>query len=359
MHWYLLALLVLTYLFNNISLHYGFDNLSYRMELPDELFEIGAEIPISSVVENRKPLTVSFLQVREWFPPYFDIKHNTYSLFIMPFQRVRRTYKVRALKRGLYSLDKVELKLGDFIGLRSEEKRIPTGPRLVVLPARANLDRDIVPLGALSGEVTVRRWLVDDPLMTVGIREYTGAEPRKYLHWPSSLRHGKLMVKEFDYTTDNSAMLLLNMETMKPSWKPVEEELLEQGISLARAVMELLEEAGIPYGFASNAYNDSLERRGWYYPPGLGPNHLRTFLETLGRLHYRIPSFFELTLREVQQHPGNYSTVVIITPRILESYIEPINGLSRRLSRTLVISLEEEHLDALDANIIKYRGRES
>ena len=216
MHWYLLALLVLTYLFNNISLHYGFDNLSYRMELPDELFEIGAEIPISSVVENRKPLTVSFLQVREWFPPYFDIKHNTYSLFIMPFQRVRRTYKVRALKRGLYSLDKVELKLGDFIGLRSEEKRIPTGPRLVVLPARANLDRDIVPLGALSGEVTVRRWLVDDPLMTVGIREYTGAEPRKYLHWPSSLRHGKLMVKEFDYTTDNSAMLLLNMETMKP-----------------------------------------------------------------------------------------------------------------------------------------------
>ena len=55
MHWYLLALLVLTYLFNNISLHYGFDNLSYRMELPDELFEIGAEIPISSVVENRKP----------------------------------------------------------------------------------------------------------------------------------------------------------------------------------------------------------------------------------------------------------------------------------------------------------------
>lgn len=357
MHWYLLAIIALTYLLNNISLHFGFDDLEYRMEIPDGLYEIGEDITVTSIVENKKILTISFLEVRELFPEQFNIQSNVYTLFIMPFQRVRRTYKVKALKRGHYSLDDVQLKLGDFIGLRSEHKRFLSNNQLTVLPARADLDRDIVPLGSLSGDVSVRRWLVDDPLMTVGIREYTGTEPRKYIHWPSSLRHGQLMVKQFDYTTDNSVMILLNMETMKPCWKPVEEDILEEGISLARGVMEVMEAEGIPYGFASNAFNDSLERRGYYYPTGLGQSHLATFLETLGRLHYRIPAFFELSLEELQQHRGNYTTVVIITPRILESYIQPINQLSHSMGRTVVISLEGEHLEALAGNIIKYRRR--
>ncbi len=78
--------------------------------------------------------------------------------------------------------------------------------------------------------------------MTIGIREYTGNEPERYIHWPSSMKYNELMVRNFDFTTDNSVLIALNIETMKPSWEPIEEDLIENCISIARGVMEELEE---------------------------------------------------------------------------------------------------------------------
>lgn len=357
MHWYLFGIIVATLLINRLFLRLGFEHLTYRMEIARKVYEIGEDIEISSIVENHKPLSVSFLEVNQRFPESFKVTSNIYTLFVMPFQRVRRTYKITARKRGLHAIEHVQLKLGDFIGFKSELRNLSIGQEVIVLPEKADLKESLVPIGALTGDVSVQRWIVDDPLMTIGIREYTGTEPQRFIHWPSSLRHNQLMVKNFDFTTDNSAMVILNMETMKPCWKPVEEDIIERAISLSRAVFEELEENKIPYGFATNAYNDSLQRKGYFYHPGLGQHHLSAFLETLGKLHYRIPSFFELTLRDIRKIRGNFTTAVIITPRILESYIQPINLLSRTLSRTVLIAVEGEHLDALNGNIIKYRGR--
>lgn len=357
MIWVLLGLIGLTYLLNYLVLAYGFDRLTYRMELATSVFEPGEEIEITSIVENRKLLTVSYLEVHEFFPDGFSKKCNSYPLFIMPYQRVRRTYKVTGEKRGLHNIGELHLKLGDFIGFKSEHKYLKEEREIIILPRKADLAQDLVPVGALTGDVSVRRWIVDDPLMTIGIREYTGTEPQRYIHWPSSLRYGDLMVKNFDFTTDNSVMVILNIETMKPCWRPVEEGIIEEAISLARTVIEEFEEQRIPYGFASNAHNDSEQRRGFLYHPGLGQGHLNQFLETLGRIHYRIPSFFELTLRDIRRMQGNYTTAVIITPRILDTYIEPINLLNKSVSRTVVISVEGEHLEELDAGIFKYRSR--
>ena len=357
MHWYLLGIIAATLLINHLFIHLGFVNLTYRMEIARKVYEIGEDIEISSIVENDKPLTVSCLEVHERFPESFKVKSNIYTLFVRPFQRVRRTYKVAARKRGLHAIEHVHLRLGDFIGLKSDQRYLQVDQEVIVLPEKANLKESLVPVGALTGAVSVQRWIVDDPLMTIGIREYTGTEPQRFIHWPSSLRHNQLMVKKFDFTTDNSAMVILNMETMKPCWKPVEEEIIERAISLTRGVFEELEEKKIPYGFATNAYNDSLQRKGYFYHPGLGQRHLAAFLEILGKIHYRVPSFFELTLRDIRKIRGNFTTAVIITPRILESYIQPINLLSRSLSRTVVIAVEGEHLSALNSSIIKYGGR--
>lgn len=357
MYWILFALIGITYLFNHLSLYYGFTNLSYRMVVAGRVYEIGEEIEVTSIVENRKPLTVTYLEVDESYPNTFSVKRNRFTLFIMPFQRVRRTYKISAAKRGISTIKDVFLEAGDFIGFKSQRKHLQIHHEVIILPRKAELSQSIVPLGALTGDVSVKRWIVDDPLMTIGIREYTGTEPQRYIHWPSSLKHGELMVKNFDFTTDNSAMVLLNMETMKPCWKPHEAELCEEAISLARAVMEEFEDLKVPYAFASNAFNDSIDRGGYLFHSGLGSNHLNPILETLGKIHYRNPSFFEHTLRDIRKKQGNYTTVVIVTPRILESYIEPINLLSRSVSRTVVISLEGVRLESLNKSIIKYRGK--
>lgn len=358
MIWYLIGLMVFTYLLNKLTLYYGFNNLNYRMEIEKRTAEIGEDIEVSSIVENKRFLTVSFLKIHEKFPRSFNISENIYSLFIMPYQRVKRTYRVSGLKRGLYSIDNTVLELGDFVGFKSERKITPIQKEIIIFPKKIELEDNIIPIGSLNGDTSVKRWIIDDPLMTVGIREYTGNEPERFIHWPSSLKYGNLMVKNFDFTADNNVMLLLNVETMKPCWKPVEEELIEKVISLTRAVMEEFEHLKIPYGFASNEYNNRIDLgKNYFYHPGLGHSHLYNLLEVLSKINYKLPSFFENTLRDMSKRKGNYTTVVIITPRILHSYVEWINLLSKSVNKTIVISLEEENLDDLNNNIIKYRSR--
>lgn len=353
----IISLIVITYIINNLTLTYGFNNLTYKLDIEKKTAEIGEEIEISSIIENKKPLAVSFLKVSESFPRYFNVRRNMYSLFIMPYQRVKRTYKVFVEKRGLYLIEDVALELGDFIGFDTNKIAIKIEEEVIIYPKKIDIKENLIPIGSFTGDISVKRWIIDDPLMTIGIREYTGNEPERFIHWPSSLRHASLMVKNFDFTSDNSVLILLNVETMKPSWKAVEEDLIEKVISLARGVMEEFEDAKIPYGFACNEYNSRSDfGRNYFYQPGLGINHLDNLLQVLSRITYQMPSSFKNTLRDIRERRGNYSTVVVITPRILEDYIEPLNNLSKSVNKAIVISTEEEYLSHLNNNIMKYRS---
>ncbi|NMA87383.1 MAG: DUF58 domain-containing protein [Tissierellia bacterium] len=357
MAWALAGVIVLVYLINKWTLSSGYINLDYRMEIENNVVEIGEEIQIYSIIENNKFMAVPFLEVSEKFPKGFNTLGNSYAIFIMPYQRVRRKYSIMGEKRGLYNIEMVNFSLGDFIGFSSHHKYLKMKKEIIILPKKVDLQEELVPVGALLGDISVRRWIVDDPLMTIGIREYTGNEPERYIHWPSSMKYNELMVKNFDFTTDNSVLIALNIETMKPSWEPIEEDLIETCISLARGVIEELEEEKIPYGLITNAHNDlSIYEKGYYYHPGLGNRHLENLIEIMGRLSYKSDMLFENTLKSIIKKQGNYTTVVIITSRILNTYIEPINRLAGVASKTVVISLEDEYLDILPGHIIKYRG---
>lgn len=357
MAWVLLGLIVLIYLINRWTLSSGYINLSYRMEIENNVVEIGEEVQIYSIIENNKFMTVPFLEVTEKFPKGLNTRLNRYATFIMPYQRVRRGYQISAGQRGLYTVNEVGLSLGDFIGFSHRPTSLNIKKEIVVLPEKIDLEEKLSPMGALLGDISVRRWIVDDPLMIMGIREYTGNEPEKHIHWGSSMKYNKLMVKNFDFTTDNSVLIALNMETMKPSWQAYEGELIEKCISLTRGIMEELEREKIPYGLISNAYNDlSSHEKGYYYHPSLGDHHLKNLVEILGRLSYKPETLFTTSIRNIIKNQGNFTTVVIITSRILDTYIEPIRRLNQTVSKTVIISLEDEYLDILPGDISKYRG---
>lgn len=354
---YLLGLIIIVYLINRFALSYGFKNLKYDMEIEKDLVEIGEAIEIKSIIKNEKFLNVSFLKVDEKFPDNFSKIRNVYTLFLRPYEKVTRRYNVDVKKRGSYLIKDVNLEIGDFIGLYSVKENISLNKEIIVLPEKLDIQENLLAVGSLNGDISVKRWILDDPLMAIGIRDYTGNEPERFIHWPSSLKYGNLMVKNFDFTSDNSVIVILNTETMKPSWKKIEEDLIEKVISLSRTLVEEFESFKTPYGFATNAVNlDSSVEKGYYYHPGLGSDHLNNILMTLGKIDYKLPSFFGNTLKDIVRKQGNYATAVIITPRILDTYIDPINSLSLGFSRTIVISLEEDYLDHLNHNIIKYRG---
>lgn len=352
----LILLVLLLYLINHITLKYGYINLDYTLETDTKAYEIGESIQIYASIENRKWLTVPFLKIKEVLPEGITSQYTNYTVYILPQQRVKIGYEVKGTRRGLHTIRETTTELGDFFGFKSIKARIEQNNTIRVKPAPFSLKNQMVFIGSLNGEISIEKHLLADPILIMGIREYTGQEPQKYIHWPSTAKYGNLMVKQFDYTTDQKVMLLLNCESEKPHWGPLEYDIVEKSISIARATLELLEELNIPYAFSTNAHyrgHDHKDHIEVGY--GKGKHHLDHIMDQLIGIDYRLSGFFESKLKQVIETKGHYTTVVIITPRILESYIEPINLLAKHSTQTLLLSQEEHLLHHLHPKIIKYR----
>ncbi len=364
---YLLFFLVfLGIIINIFSKKHILSNISYKRELSKKVLEIGEEFTITTIIENRKILPVTFLQVIEQLPSTLEYKfkmektivkgfyYHTMTFFILPFQRIKRSYKAICNSRGRYVFGEVSLLGGDFLGLNVVSKSFLVNQEIVVLPKKIDIEKEIIPYGDYNGDVSVKRWIIEDPTMVIGIREYTGQEPAKNIHWPLSLKHRELMVKNFDFTYENNSMIILNVECSRPYWLKIEESLIESCISVARGVGEIFYERKIPFGFTTNALIYGFPRGENIIYPSSGDLHLSTFLEYLGRISYNVNMPLENILRDYLGKGPFISTYVIITPKVLKEYIPYINSLDYELSRIIIISFYPDNLELISPKIMKY-----
>lgn len=362
----LFFLILLGILINSLSKKYVLNNISYKREISKKAVEIGEEFTITTIIENKKILPITFLQIIEQLPSTLEYKfkverfiakgyfYHTMTFFLLPFQRVKRSYKAICNSRGRYLFGEVSLLGGDFLGLNIISKNFFFNQEIVVLPKKIDIKNKIIPYGDYNGDVSVKRWIIDDPTMIIGIKEYTGQEPAKTIHWPLSLKHGELMVKNFDFTYENNSMIILNVECTKPYWLRIDEDGIENCISIARGVGEIFHERKIPFGFTTNALIHGFSREENIIHPSYGDFHLTTFLEYLGRISYNINLPLENILEKYIGKKTFISTYIIITPKILKEYVPYINSLENELNKVIIISLYSDNLELISNKIIKY-----
>lgn len=251
---------------------------------PDETFYLRYSL------RNTGPRHVLFLRLRQDLPDAFCPgesaivraaiagKQMALTTWLRPRQEAHFALPVSVSRRGFYRLPSLEVSGGDFLGLREEVRR-SSGFRAVTVAPRGLPQRDLGEvLGGFLGEISVRRFIHEDPVLTVGYREYTGREPMKAISWTQSARGMGLMVKNYDHTAQPAVSVLLNVDA------DTEAEELEVCFSLARTVCGALEERGVAYSFSTNA----LDAETLFYTvsdveEGLGPLHFSALLERLGR----------------------------------------------------------------------------
>ena len=165
-------------------------------------------------------------------------------------------------------------------------------------------------LGDFLGDYTVRRFILEDPVLTMGFREYTGREPMKMISWKQSAQRQRLMVKEYDHTIEPVLSILVNTETTCEDCG----ELLEKAYSLARSVCSNLEAKGISYDFYTNAQMAGGTGDNHMVNEGLGSRHFAKVMELLGR-SMQIHSFsHSMLLKIARENGGNERGLIIITP---------------------------------------------
>ncbi len=126
----------------------------------------------------------------------------------------RRFYLARTwlVKRGAFALGPTVLRAGDPFGLFKTKREIPAAKSIIVLPMIFPITEFPSPPGLLPGGKAIRRKSMDVTPHASGVREYATGDPIKRIHWASTARRGRLMVKEFEQDPQAQVWLILDTQ---------------------------------------------------------------------------------------------------------------------------------------------------
>lgn len=233
---------------------------------------VGETVEMVEVLRNRKLLPLPWLWVesRMSHALHFTSEQGSGSLretdsdalfhrsvfYLAPFSQVTRRHTVRLERRGRFAVGSVALRAGDLFGMANQMTELDTGAAITIYPRLLSGASPQQPSSRWQGDLIVRRWIVPDPFLIGGIREWRPGDAQRDVHWAATARTGRLQVKTHDYTASPCLLVVLNVQMHEHQWDnlmPYEQQAVENGISLAATVCTRALAAGLEAGFAANA----------------------------------------------------------------------------------------------------------
>lgn len=304
---------------------------------PDEAFRI------ITTVSNYGRRTIPFLKIEEVLPGDIIIQGAekvmndqykfiyTHVLYIRRKQKITRTLQASLPSRGRYAFEGCRLLGGDFLGFRENKKDIHQYEEITIFPKRLDNASIHRILSGYYGDFSVKRFYLEDPILVSSYRDYTGAEPMRSISWTQSARRNHLMVKEFDYTMDLSATILLDVCL---HWSEGEHtQKLEYCFSLARTIAEFLEDKKVSYRLLTNAFIP----KGYAFhndlsKSGQGSHHYTMLLYALGQATSNTQSDIDRLYDMMIKNYSGENDVFYIAPFEDEKRSGLVNNLQNRLS---------------------------
>lgn len=315
---------------------YALGFLKFRGQCDTVLAQPGQTVTWTSQVENHGPLPIPFVRLELRFPNAMTVgedagwvRSHCHSgiqnwnveerLSLLPRQRCTRQVRFSAQRRGEYSIGGCRYSVGDLLGFR-ETVMDAEAAKLVVMPEQAKAARALQAVGGFLGDISVRRFILEDPILTVGFRDYTGQEPLKAVSWTRSAMTGTLQVKQYDHTAEQTVAVLLNVEDGTA-------EELEGAFRLMRSVCEELERKKIPFSLRTNGNLPGPMGKLFSVGEGLGDQHLNTILYGLGRADYLCYHSLNHLVRRTLEHRKSNESYILVTPR----QTQVLHGAVRKL----------------------------
>lgn len=332
--------LILILALAEITSRKGFDRLSIRRDVAVSSVEEGERLKLSIIIENNKWLPISFLLLSELIPEELgfleeenmvnsgELNCHTTRLNIRGHERVKTNYIIKTSKRGTYLLRDIRVAIGDAFGLYTNEKEIQNYVELLVYPRLIDLQKLDFNTTSFLGDTIIKRWIYKDPLYIKGIREYNIEDRMKDIHWKSSLKMNKLMVKDYDYTAEMELIIIFNVECGEPFYSSIDDSAIERGIALCATLSKQSIKEGIPVGFWTNSQlvNFGDETKKEIRPSLSSFNHI---MELCARIDYTPRLSFNDYLIEKNRDFNKNTTYIIVSAFLNEESIAVMTRFAR------------------------------
>lgn len=375
----LLAVLILAFVWSwsNIA------GVAVQRHVRTQRTQVGRLAEERLIVENRHFLPKLWVEIRD----HSDLPNHRASLVVSdlrPHKQRGWTVRTLCLRRGRFTLGPITVRTGDPFGFFQRIKHIPQVANLVVCPATVDLPYFTLPLGELPGGGARRQRTHYITTNVASVRDYFPGDSFNRIHWRSTARTGRLIVKEFELDPTADVWIFLDMEESVqarrqgggpgleeepvPLWDQrrifsldpsTEEYAVTIAASLAKHFLARNRAVGLL------AYGQRREM----LQSDRGERQLNKILESLAVLHAQghIP-IAEMLASEGTRF-GRNTTLIVVTPSADPSWVSALRGLNRRGIRGVGVVIDAESFggtrsasgvmhDLAISGIISYRIRE-
>ncbi|MBN1146800.1 MAG: DUF58 domain-containing protein [Anaerolineales bacterium] len=303
-------------------------------------------------VINTGRLPRLWIEVRDESP--LPGSHGSHVLTLIG-GRESRTYLARArlVERGVYSLGPTVLGSGDIFGLFPISRTFPNQNSLLIYPMMVDVRSFPNPPGLLPGGEALRRRTPQITSNAAGVREYAPGDPLNRIHWVSTARRDRLMVKEFELDPLAEVWIFVDaarsVQASKPYQRPefdprdvwrkkftfnLPPSTLEYAVTAAASLARYYLQRGRAVGLV---YADQSQR---VLPSDRGGRQLGKVLEALALVTPEGSLPLQGLVEAQARHLPRGSTVVMITPSTSDAVYQTADLLTRRGLRPVAVLLD-------------------
>lgn len=328
----LVSVLIFSWLWTHISLR----QLTFRRSVAKGHIQVGEAFEESLALDNLSMLPKLWVQIADGstLPGH----HAGYVASMGARKRAIWHPKSRCRQRGCFQLGPVTAMSSDPFGLFTLRLHLASASQILVLPRVYQIAQLAIFAGGLPGRGRSSQRALQRTINATTVREYVIGDSLSRIHWRSSARYNKLMVKEFDLDPAIDAWILLDLHQAVQAGEG-EHSTEEYGVTIAATIAHYLLRQDLSVGMVVNAERQEilvLDR---------GDRQIERVLELLAVVRAGLGPELREALAMDAFHFGRNSIAIVITPSNVCDWHESLRHLQLRGVRIAVVGLNAASFD--------------
>jgi uncharacterized protein (DUF58 family) len=309
--------------------------------------QVGQHLEEVFALRNTGLLPKLWLEVYDFSDlPGHEASHVVSNLW--PRSAASWTVRTRCVQRGVFQLGPLRIVAGDPFGLFQFERVIPATAPLVVYPPTFDLAGFALPAGILPGGDALRRRTHHITTNASGVRDYLPGDSFNRIHWRSTARKERLIVKEFELDPLADIWVMMDADRTvhvgerQPAYSFSGESLAipptteEYAVAVSASLVNDFIKGGRTVGLVVHGEHREIIQA------DRGPRQLTKILETLAFTRVTGTSSFGHLVSLEGSHLGQGTTVVLVTPSTREDWVLGAQALLQRGLRVIAVLIDAE-----------------
>lgn len=305
--------------------------LDVSVERTNDRLQVGEQTETRIHMQSRSMFTKLWLEVED----LTDMPGEAARTVVTLPANGSRNWKIsaRCSRRGVFTAGPVRVTTGDPFGLFRFSRMYGERQPLMVLPQPEELPYFWAPAAQLAGEGAVHERTHYVTPNAASLREYYPGDSYNRIHWRSTARLGRLMVKTFEMDPTSNVWVVLDLERDVQAGKD-DESTEEYGVRIAASLAHrfLLQNGMV----GLMAFGQEVT----VVDPARGPQQLNRVLEELAMVQANGDRSLARVLQEEGRRFGRNTTVIVVTSSRDEEWVAALQTLIQQGARTAAVVLD-------------------